>query len=45
MKHENFAVTHTDEEWRKILSPEQFAVMREHVAATCEAAATYSIRQ
>ena len=30
MKHENFAVTHTDEEWRKILSPEQFAVMREH---------------
>ena len=30
MKHENFAVTHTDEEWRKILTPEQFAVMREH---------------
>ena len=30
MKHENFPVTHTDEEWRKILSPEQFAVMREH---------------
>jgi peptide-methionine (R)-S-oxide reductase len=30
MKHENFAVTHTDEEWRKILTPEQFAIMRGH---------------
>ena len=30
MKHENFPVTHTDEEWCKILTPEQFAVMREH---------------
>ena len=30
MKHETFPVTHTDAEWRKILTPEQFAVMREH---------------
>src|SRR5580698_1494978 len=30
MKHENFPVTHTDEEWRKILTPEQYAIMREH---------------
>ena len=30
MKHEQFPVTHTDAEWRKILTPEQFAVMREH---------------
>jgi peptide-methionine (R)-S-oxide reductase len=30
MKHENFPVTHTDAEWRKILTPEQFAIMREH---------------
>ncbi len=26
---ETFAVTHTDEEWKKILSPEAFAVMRQ----------------
>ena len=25
-----FRVTHSDEEWRKILSPEQYQVMREH---------------
>ena len=30
MKHETFPVTHTDEEWRKILTPEQFAIMRQH---------------
>jgi peptide-methionine (R)-S-oxide reductase len=29
MAHE-FPVTHTDEEWRRILTPEQFAVMRGH---------------
>src|SRR5579871_3624186 len=25
-----YPVTHSDEEWRKILTPEQFAIMREH---------------
>ena len=30
MKHENFPITHTEQEWRKILTPEQYAVMREH---------------
>jgi peptide-methionine (R)-S-oxide reductase len=25
---ENFTVTHTDEEWRKLLSPNQYAVLR-----------------
>ncbi len=30
MRHEHFPVTHTDEEWRKILTSEQFAVMRGH---------------
>jgi len=30
MKHETFAVTRTDAEWRKALTPEQYAVMREH---------------
>src|SRR5450432_3549140 len=30
MKHETFPVTRTDAEWRKILTPEQYAVMREH---------------
>jgi peptide-methionine (R)-S-oxide reductase len=30
MKHETFAVTHSDEEWRKRLTPEQYSVMREH---------------
>ncbi|HTV72502.1 MAG TPA: peptide-methionine (R)-S-oxide reductase MsrB [Candidatus Acidoferrales bacterium] len=28
--HGTFAVTHTDAEWRKLLTPEQFAVLREH---------------
>jgi peptide-methionine (R)-S-oxide reductase len=27
---QTFAVTHTDAEWHKILTPEQFAVMRQH---------------
>ena len=26
----SFPVTHTDEEWRKLLTPEQFAVLREN---------------
>ena len=30
MKAETFAVNHTDAEWRRILTPEQFEVMREH---------------
>ncbi|MGD0719721.1 MAG: peptide-methionine (R)-S-oxide reductase MsrB [Roseiarcus sp.] len=30
MKHETFPVTHTDDEWRQILTPEQFAIMRQH---------------
>jgi len=30
MKHENFPVTPTEQEWRKILTPEQYAVMCEH---------------
>jgi peptide-methionine (R)-S-oxide reductase len=30
MLTERFAVTHTDEEWRKLLTPEQYAVMRDH---------------
>ena len=25
-----YAVTHTDAEWRKMLTPDQYAVMREH---------------
>ena len=25
-----FKVTHTDEEWRRLLTPEQYAVMRQH---------------
>ncbi len=27
---ESFPVSHTEEEWRRILSPEQFRVLREH---------------
>lgn len=30
MRGETFAVTKSDEEWRRILSPEQFAVLRGH---------------
>ena len=30
MMEKTYKVTHTDEEWRKILTPEQFAVMRGH---------------
>jgi len=30
MKDDHFPVTHTDAEWRKILTPEQYAVMRGH---------------
>jgi peptide-methionine (R)-S-oxide reductase len=30
MKDEHFEVTRTDAEWRKRLTPEQYAVMREH---------------
>jgi peptide-methionine (R)-S-oxide reductase len=30
MPRRNFAVTHTDDEWRQILSPEQYRVMRGH---------------
>ena len=30
MDHKQFAVTHTDAEWRKLLTPEQFHIMREH---------------
>ncbi|HJY18606.1 MAG TPA: peptide-methionine (R)-S-oxide reductase, partial [Xanthobacteraceae bacterium] len=26
----HYPVTHTDAEWRKILTPEQFHIMREH---------------
>ena len=31
MKHETFPVTHTDAEWRKILTPEQYAVSYTHL--------------
>ncbi len=27
---ENFPVSHTDEEWRRMLAPEQYRVLREH---------------
>ncbi|HJS86430.1 MAG TPA: peptide-methionine (R)-S-oxide reductase MsrB [Acetobacteraceae bacterium] len=27
---ENFPVSHTEEEWRRILTPEQFRVLRQH---------------
>ena len=30
MKQDRFPVTHTDAEWRKILTPEQYEVMRGH---------------
>ena len=30
MEHKRFAVTHTDAEWRKLLTPEQYHIMREH---------------
>ena len=30
MEAKTFPVTHTEAEWRKILSPEQYEVMREH---------------
>jgi peptide-methionine (R)-S-oxide reductase len=30
MKDQHFEVTHTDAEWRKRLTPEQYAVMRQH---------------
>jgi peptide-methionine (R)-S-oxide reductase len=35
---QHFEITHTDEEWRRILTPEQYRVMREHGterAGTC----------
>jgi peptide-methionine (R)-S-oxide reductase len=30
MDHASFPVTRTDAEWRKVLTPEQFQVMRQH---------------
>ena len=30
MADEHYPVTHTEEEWRRLLTPEQYAVMREH---------------
>lgn len=30
MQSKKFEVTHSDEEWRRILTPEQYRVMREH---------------
>jgi peptide-methionine (R)-S-oxide reductase len=30
MEHKRFAVTRTDAEWRKLLTPEQYHIMREH---------------
>lgn len=30
MKTEQFPITKTDEEWQRILTPEQYAVLREH---------------
>ena len=33
MKEDHFPVTHTDAEWRKILTPEQYDIMRAHGTA------------
>ena len=30
MDTKTYPVTHTDDEWRKLLTPEQYAVMRQH---------------
>jgi peptide-methionine (R)-S-oxide reductase len=30
MQEKTFEVTHTDEEWRRLLTPEQYQVMRHH---------------
>src|ERR1019366_2288632 len=30
MEAKHYAVTHTDAEWRRLLTPEQYVVMREH---------------
>jgi peptide-methionine (R)-S-oxide reductase len=30
MEAKRFAVTHSDEEWRRLLTPEQYEIMREH---------------
>jgi peptide-methionine (R)-S-oxide reductase len=30
MKQETFPVTHTEAEWRALLTPEQYSIMREH---------------
>jgi peptide-methionine (R)-S-oxide reductase len=30
MQTKQYAVNHTDAEWRKLLTPEQFHIMREH---------------
>lgn len=30
MAHETFEVTHSDEEWRRLLTPEQYRVLRGH---------------
>ena len=30
MDHKTYPVTHTEAEWRKLLTPEQYEIMREH---------------
>jgi peptide-methionine (R)-S-oxide reductase len=30
MQQKHYAVTHSDEEWRRLLTPEQYAIMRRH---------------
>ena len=30
MDTKQYAVTHSDEEWRRLLTPEQYEIMREH---------------